>query len=139
MADTPLHEHPAVVHLLASEFCPKKRIGIFQTEMTLTNDNGEWAWGFVSRVTRLPTTEPCSVALAHSLITLAAVRGMWAKGWTPFVKERRSDGVVMRAAMIDGLSERPALVGWHHDDFFAPTEPLAILAAYQATVMEGGK
>lgn len=135
MTDTQLHEHPAVLHLMGTEHWP-----------TDTDENGQrcrLAWEVVDDAERSgwcflrnenAILYEASERLAHSLITLAAVRAMWTKGY-----------MVRQWEFPVGINTKAcACYDYDHGHFFGPygtiwlqpTEPLAILEAYRATVME---
>ena len=130
MADTPLHEHPAVLHLMGTEHWPTDTDENGQhcrLSWEVVDDDGRFGWCFLRN--QGAVLREVSNSLAHSLITLAAVRGMWAKGAKVLVQPR-PDGTYIAAYYVEGWMPK-----WPHGFSFAPTEPRAILAAYQATVM----
>lgn len=119
MADTPLHEHEAVKHLMGTEHWPTNLVRIDTEIMTGWVIAGHWRRGSDWD------------ALAESLITLAALRGMWAKDYE--IKRLVADGAYIFAVRRWSMPRAEDYKGQQY--FSAPTEPLAILAAYQATVM----
>lgn len=129
MADTPLHLHPAVVHLMGTEHWPTFPNLFGRADARLVwgddpfSDDGDKCW-------RWETPGGASTGLpeehAHDLITLAAVRGMWAQKNMVFAHKSKQGGYLCSVVPMEA-------------DAFGtndPTELLAILEAYRATVME---
>lgn len=137
MNDTPLHEHPAVLHLMGTEHWPTDTDENGQRcrlSWEVVDDDGRRGWCFLRNENAI--LYEASERLAHSLITLAAVRGMAAKGWYTRTRWCGDSGhpACCEAVQLGGY--RPLIRA-----FAAPTEPLAILAAYQAVCItkEEGK
>ena len=146
MPDTPLHEHPAVLHLMGTEHWPTtlnfEPVPYPMRWVQRKNpDGGHQAfWCWLGYDDKPETVDARYYGMPHDvaadLITLAAVRGMWAKGYMP--RQWHSPGGINKKACACRSYEDGNFFGHYGTIWLQPTEPLAILAAYQATVMEGG-
>lgn len=134
MADTPLHEHEAVKHLMGTEHWPKREYREARVRLVYRDDEYPpyWAWQYEIDGNTRPEYHPAFNA--EDAITLAAVRGMNATG-------PKGPRAVWFGPHHKGGYCCEYLIWQPNEEYderhvLGPTEPLAILAAYQATVME---
>lgn len=148
-----LHTHHAVVHLMTTEYWPTINNGTWR--LNAPNEKGlGWCWLPHPLGDKNPDwyDETENESVAHSLLTLAAVRAMWDHRFGATIRmfpvRKEHNTVQDRGWPFPGfvccVDPDPAKISsvaqWSEPvEAAAPTEPLAILEAYRATVMEGGK